>query len=148
MTKREIASRARQRLRDAARRHDSLVSVLVREQGPLVRGTFHLGRTRCGKHTCKCNQGEPHTTAVLVVSEKGDRRTFYLRATERPEVQRRAERYRRFRKARAELKKLDVEVVNAADELLEALLEPHLPQREDSDGGDSKRVRQRRRKKT
>jgi hypothetical protein len=144
----EKASRARQRLRKAARKHDSFVEALVSERGPLLRGTFHLGHTRCGKDNCKCAQGELHTTAVLVVSDKGDRHTFYLRAAERPEVHRRAERYRRFRKTRAELRKLSGEILKAADELLQALLEPHTPQRDDQDGEDSRRSRRRRRKGT
>ncbi|MBC8443383.1 hypothetical protein H8D79_01515 [PVC group bacterium] len=148
MTEREKASRARQRLREAARKHDTLLEALVSERGPLLRGTFHLGHTRCGKDNCKCAQGELHTTAVLVVSDRGVRRTFYLRGAERPEVQRRAERYRRFRKTRAELRKLNGEVLGAADELLEALLEPHTPQRDDRDGGNARRSKKRQRKVT
>lgn len=148
MSKRESASRARQRLRQAARQHDSLLEALVGERGPLLRGTFHLGHTRCGKDNCKCAQGELHTTAVLVVSDKGAKRTFYLRGVERPEVQRRAERYRRFRKTRAELKKLDREILGAVDELLEALLEPHTPQRDVEDGDESRRSGPRRPKAT
>ena len=148
MTWPKKASRARQRLMQAARQHEALVDALVRERGPVLKGTFHLGRTRCGKDNCKCAQGELHTTAVLAVSDKGDRRTFYLRAAERPEVQRRAERYRRFRKTRAELRKLNAEVLGAADDLLEALLEPHTPQRDDQDGDDSRRSRRSRRKGT
>jgi hypothetical protein len=146
MTQRKKASRARQRLLEAARQHDALVKSLVSERGPVLKGTFHLGGTRCGKDNCKCGQGELHTTAVLAVSDKGDRRAFYLRAAERPEVQRRAERYRRFRKTRADLRKLNGEVLGAADDLLEALLEPHAPQRDDQDGNDSRRSRRPRRK--
>ena len=145
---RERASRARQRLREVARKHDSLVEALVRARGPLLKGAFHRGHTRCGKDNCKCAQGELHTTAVLVVSDRGDKQTFYLRAAERPEVHRRAERYRRFRKTRAELRKLSGEISRAADELLQALLEPHTPQRDEQDGEDSRRSRSRRRKRT
>jgi len=148
MTKRKKASRARQRLLEAARQHDALVKSLVSERGPVLKGTFHLGGTRCGKDNCRCGQGELHTTAVLAVSDKGDRRTFYVRGAERPEVQRRAERYRRFRKTRADLRKLDGEILGAADALLEALLEPYAPQRDDQDGDDSRRSRRPRRKGT
>ena len=136
MNERERASRARQRLKEAAAKHESLVEALVRERGPLVKGTFHLGHTRCGKDNCKCAHGEPHVTATLVVSDKGGRRTYYLRGPERAEVQRRAERYRRFRKRRAGLRKLNAEVLAAADELLDALLEPHTPLRDVQDKGE------------
>jgi hypothetical protein len=136
MTPREKASRARRRLKEAATRHESLVDSLVRERGPIVKGSFHLGHTRCGKDNCKCAHGEPHVTATLVVSDKGSRRTYYLRGPERAEAQRRAERYRRLRRSRAELKKLNAEVLTVADELVDALLEPHIPLRgeQDEDG--------------
>ena len=147
MAKKEKTSRARQRLREAARKQDSLAEALLSERGPVLKGTFHLGHTRCGKDNCKCAHGEPHTTAVLVVSDKGDRRTFYLRAAERQEVRRRTERYRRFRKIRAELSKLNREILKAADELLESLLEPHSPKRDEQDGDDSRRPQERRRRK-
>jgi hypothetical protein len=78
-----------------------------------------------------------HATAVLVVSEDGGRRSFYLRGVERPEVQRRAEGYRRFRKARAAIAKLNAEILSAADSLLETILEPHIPRRDEQAGDDS-----------
>jgi len=88
-------------------------------------------------------RGELHPTAVLVVSEDGHRRSYYVRPSERAEVQRRVERYRRFRGERAELTRLTVEVLGAADELLAALLEPHRPERIAS--GAARRARHRRR---
>lgn len=37
----------------------------------MVKGTFQLHGTRCGKHNCKCLKGEPHPTAVLAIGEGG-----------------------------------------------------------------------------
>lgn len=130
MHDKEKASRSRLHVLAAARLLLSRAQDLVGERGPLLRGSFQLRGTRCGKDNCKCTKGELHTTAVLVVSEGGKQRSFYLRGPERPEVQRRVGRYQRFRSTRAELRKLNESVVNAADELLEALLEPHKPLRE------------------
>ena len=134
MNDREKASRSRHDVLDAARRLLSRARELVAERGPLLRGAFQLRGTRCGKESCKCTRGELHTTAVLVVSEGGERRSYYLRGPERPEVQRRVERYQRFRSTRADLSKLNARVLAAADELLDALAEPHSPQR-DAKGG-------------
>ncbi len=131
MSDKRKASRSRGRLRQALHELESAVEGLLGERGPIVKGNFQLRGTRCGKDNCKCNQGELHSTAILVVSEAGKRRSFYVRGTERPEVQRRAERYRRVRATRAKLRKLSAEIVAAADELLDALAEPHQPQRDE-----------------
>lgn len=147
MSDREKASRSRRRLLDTAHSLLSRAEELVTERGPLLRGAFQLRGTRCGKDNCKCSQGELHATAVLVVSEDGNRRSYYVRPEERSEVQRRVERYQRFRGGRADLNKLNAEVLGAADELLAALVEPHHPQRE-ADAGDPLRRRRTRRKKT
>jgi hypothetical protein len=132
-------------MRELARQLLSRTEELLGERGRLLRGAFQLRGTRCGKENCKCNEGELHTTAVLVVSENGKRRSYYLRGPERPEVKRRVERYRRFRAGRIELKKLTTELLDACGDLLDALAEPHAPQR-DSAGGDRRgRTRRRRR---
>jgi hypothetical protein len=129
MVKLKKASQLRQRLRDVESRLISLIGNLVDERGPLVRGTFQQHGTRCGKPNCKCVQGELHPTAVLVVNEEGNRRTFYVRIPERAGLQRRTERYRRFRKRRAELVRVGTELLRLVDELLETLIEPYSPQR-------------------
>lgn len=123
-------SRLRQRLHDAAGRYLSLVQGLVAERGPLLQGSYLRHGTRCGKPNCKCMQGELHNTAVLAVSEDGKRRSIYVRPPDRPEVERRTDRYRGFRRGRTELVKLHSEIVKIADELLAALLEPYVPQRD------------------
>jgi len=146
MTDRENASRSRRRLLDSARGLLSRAQQLVEERGPLLRGAFQLRGTRCGKDNCKCSQGELHTTAVLVVSEGGNRRSYYVRPKERPEVQRRVERYQRFRGGRAEMNRLNVELLGAADDLLDALAEPHRPQREAEARGPPRRQATRRKK--
>ena len=129
MTQRERASRLRQQLRDVEKRLSSLIGSLNAERGPLVRGVFQSHGTRCGKTNCKCVRGELHPTAVLVVNEEGNRQTFYVRIPERADLQKRAERYRRFRKRRAELVRAGTELLRLVDELLETLIEPYAPQR-------------------
>lgn len=130
MKNRKKASLSRRRLLDTARRLLSRAQDLATERHPLLKGAFQLRGTRCGKDNCKCTQGELHTTAVLVVSEDGRRRSYYLRGAERPEVQRRVERYQRFRTKRAEINRLSTEVLETADDLLESLAERHSPQRD------------------
>jgi len=147
MADREKASRVRRRLLDAARAVMSRSEGLVTERGPLLRAAFQLRGTRCGKKNCKCTEGELHATAVLVVSEEGKRRSYYVRGSERPDVKRRVEKYQRFRNGRIELNRLMTEVLSAADDLLDALAEPHVPRR-DVKGSGRRRKQGRGRKKT
>jgi hypothetical protein len=147
MTDRRNASRARQRLLDAARAVLARSEEIVTERGPLLKAAFQLRGTRCGKDNCKCNDGDLHTTAVLVVSEEGKRRSYYVRGPERPDVKRRVEKYQHFRATRIELNKLMAELLSAVDDLLDALAEPHVPRR-DAKGSGRKRRPQRGRRKT
>ncbi len=142
MIQRKKASRLRQRLRDLETRLSSLLGSLLAEREPLVRGAFQTHGTRCGKPNCKCLQGELHPTAVLVVSEEGQRHNIYVRAADRQGLKRRNERYRRFRQSRAEIARLGAEILDLVDELLAALIEPYSPQR----GGARKRLRTRRKR--
>ncbi len=143
MIQRKKASRLRQRLRDLESRLSSLLGILIAEREPLVRGAFQTHGTRCGKPNCKCLQGELHPTAVLVVSEEGQRRNIYVRAADRQDLKRRNERYRRFRQSRAEIVSVGAEILGVVDELLEALIEPYSPQHR---GGARKRLRTRRKR--
>jgi hypothetical protein len=143
MAQRTKASRLRQRLRDLESRLSSLLASLVAERQPLVRGAFQTHGTRCGKPNCKCLQGELHPTAVLVVSEQGQRRNIYVRAADRQDLERRNERYRRLRQNRAEIARVGAELLGLVDELLEALIEPYPPQQR---RGHQKRLRTRRKR--
>lgn len=147
MVDRERTSRARRRLLDAARAILKRSEGLVTERGPLLKAAFQLRGTRCGKDNCKCMKGDLHTTAVLVVTEKGKRRSYYVRAPERPDIKRRVERYQRLRGARIELKGLMAGLLSGVDDLLDALAEPHVPQR-DVSSGTRRRQTRRGRKKT
>ena len=143
MAQRTKASRLRQRLRDLESRLSSLLASLVAERQPLVRGAFQTHGTRCGKPNCKCLQGELHPTAVLVVSEQGQRRNIYVRAADRQDLEQRNERYRRLRQNRAEIARVGAELLGLVDELLEALIEPYPPQQR---RGPQKRLRTRRKR--
>ena len=123
------ASQLRQRLLDVESKLISLIESLVDERGPVVRGVFQSHGTRCGKPNCKCAQGDLHPTAVLAISQKGERRNVYVPIPDRGELRRRTERYRDFRQSRAELARLGTELLGLADKLLETLIEPYSPKR-------------------
>ena len=147
MTRRPESSRLRQRLVQMAKRLSYLIDGLAAERGPVVRGAFQLHGTRCGKPNCRCMRGELHPTAVLAVTEKGQRRNVYLRPVDREKVQRLSERYRRFREARAEIVKLSAEVLSLADQLLETLIEPYHPKKRKTTNRQDKQQQKKLKKK-
>ncbi len=128
MSNRKEISRARQQLRELAGRLAANVEVFLAQRGPVVKGMFQLNGLRCGNPNCKCSRGELHPTAMLVVPDKGKRRNIYVPSVDRPEVQRRSQRYRKLRQSRAEIVKLNNEILKLTDSLLDLLSEPYAPE--------------------
>lgn len=120
------ASKARQQLRQTeGARAAHLERVL--KANAMVEGSFvELGR-KCGKPSCKCATGEKHYSKYLSRSVEGRTKLVYVPGRDEVELNRKAERYRRFRQARAELMKLAAHTAELADELQAALTEPYPP---------------------
>ena len=124
MSKRTAASEARRRLRQAEQGRDAHVEELLGTEA-MIGGSFvKQGRT-CGKAGCRCARGERHTAAYLSGKVEGRTRMTYVPARDEVDVATKAERYRRFRQARAELMKLAAKTAEAADTLQAALTEPY-----------------------
>ena len=124
---RDAASSARKKLIDTAEAFTASLRTLIEERGPLIPGSFSVHGQRCGNPSCKCTRGELHSTAVLLVPTKGKKRCLYVRPPDRPDVKRRTEAYRRFKRHMALLTKLHLEARRLANALLEALSEPYQP---------------------
>ena len=124
---REKASRFRQQLLQTERAREQQVETLL-GAGTMVMGSFvTLGR-KCGKPSCRCARGELHYSKFLSRSEKGRSRPVYVRSADEVDVAAKAESYRRFRQARAELMKLADQTAHLADELQQEMTEPYPPQ--------------------
>jgi hypothetical protein len=68
--------------------------VHMTEPDPLVlKGTLTTFRRRCGKPSCRCATGEPHTSPALTFYEDGRTRTVTLRPEEVDEVAAAVARY-------------------------------------------------------
>jgi hypothetical protein len=125
--KRARASKARQRLREAEQARSGFVEQLLGSD-VMVEGSFVTLERKCGKPNCHCATGEKHIGKFLSRSEGGRTRLFYVPASDELDVSTRAESYRRFRRARAELMKLAQLSARIADELQEALTQPYPPE--------------------
>jgi len=98
--------------------------VLFGTRQRLVRGSFVVLGKKCGKAGCACTRGELHPTRYLSASQDGRTRMVYVSAEQAATVKPAAERYQRFRRARAALVKLSTRTVVLADRLQQALTEP------------------------
>lgn len=107
---------------EQAREHQLRVLFSTRQR--MVRGSFVVLGKKCGKAGCACTRGALHPTRYLSASEQGRTRMVYVSAAQAATVKAGAERYQRFRRARAELVKLSTRTVALADRLQQALTDP------------------------
>jgi hypothetical protein len=98
--------------------------VLLGTRQRMVRGSFVVLGKKCGKAGCTCTRGELHPTRYLSASQEGRTRMVYVRAEQAATVKPAAERYQRFRRARAQLVKLSTRTVALVDRLQQALTDP------------------------
>jgi len=90
---------------------------ILKQRPPLIRGNVYPLRRRCGKSTCRCQEGHLHESWVLSVPEEGKKRMRAVPKGKRLAWQQMTERYRRFRRARARLVKFFAEIIKLVDEL-------------------------------
>ena len=110
------ASQLRKRLQQSERELCDQIGIL-KQRGPLVRGSVYLLRRKCGKAGCRCQDGHLHESWVLSVPENGQKRMRTVPQGKRTQWQPMTERYRRFRRARARLVKLFSAILKRVAEL-------------------------------
>jgi len=87
------------------------------ERGPFIRGAVYALRRKCGKEGCRCEEGHLHQSWVLAVPHRGRKQTRVVPKGREEEWKLLAGRYRRFRRARAELVKLFKQLMALIDEI-------------------------------
>jgi hypothetical protein len=110
------ASQLRRRMQSCQQQLGKHLGIL-KERRPLIRGNVYKLRRKCGKSSCRCQQGHLHESWVLSVPEKGAKRMRAVPKGKRTQWKQMTERYRRFRRVRASLVKLFAEIVTLVDEL-------------------------------
>ena len=123
----EDKSRLRRTIVDVKVEHERHVEAVLAEKGPLIRGTVARRRRKCGRPGCHCNRGELHESKHLSVAVGGRTRTVHLPEADIARVDVGARRYRRFRRARAQLVRLEAKLVALVDRLGHSLLEGYPP---------------------
>ena len=110
----QSVSALRKRLLQLSEQMAALQQVFL-ERGPLLPGKVYVLRRRCGKPTCRCQRGQLHETEVLGYRGGEHAQTITPAPEERERLRLWTESYRRFRQARAELVKLQAEMLEAID---------------------------------
>ncbi len=113
---RDRLSRIRQSIARLAKEVVALVPVLLESQ-PLVKGTVYEQRRKCGKPTCACATGAPHTSMMLSRSEGGRTRLIKIPEGRLVDLKILTERYQRFRRARARLGQIYKKMISLIDQL-------------------------------
>jgi hypothetical protein len=127
MSKRPEASRLRQQLTRTEEQRDRHLAEILQTRLRMIRGSFVVLGKKCGKPNCRCATGETHPTSYLSISEEGRRRMVHVRVADLVAVREAADRYRRFREARAALAKLSADLLALVDALQECLVDAYPP---------------------
>ncbi len=110
------ADQLRKQIRHSQRDLNGLLR-LLEQRPPLIRGIVYKMKRKCGKPVCRCQDGQLHENWVLSVPERGRKRMRAVPKGKRLKWEQMAERYRRFRRARARLVKLFAEIIMMVDNM-------------------------------
>jgi hypothetical protein len=118
-TEADRLSRIRQSLSQLAEEIQALLPAF-NDRRPMIKGTVYQQRRKCGKSTCYCADGEPHSSMMLSRSEQGRTKLMTIPSGQLKDFQVLTERYQRFRRARARLGQIYKAMVKHIDQLEEA----------------------------
>lgn len=110
----------KKKIRRRERRRTRLLAELINVR-LMLRGSFAIVKTRCGKPTCWCAGQAGHLHPRLTWSEQGRPLTRKVPHNQIVWVRKVTEAYRRFRGLRREIKTLEGEIRHLLDELETAL---------------------------
>lgn len=115
----------RQRLAEAGKEYQRQLEMLLRERGPLIRGSFGTRARVCGRPNCRCTDGRLHESKYLTASDRGRVRQVHVPASDEVRVAEGVRRYRRFGQARARLVELVRVQLKLIDQLGLTMREPY-----------------------
>ena len=111
---REKSSPARKKILAA----EALRSRILREllgPAPILRGSYAMVYTKCGRANCWCSTGKGHPHHRITWSQRGQGVTRKVPRDQIPWIQKVTDNYRRFRLRRGEMLSLDAEIQELLD---------------------------------
>lgn len=112
----------RKKLLSAERERSCILSELLNVR-IMLRGSYALVYTKCGKDTCWCKQGNGHPHPRITWSEKRQGITRKVPRDQIAWVRQVTDNYRQFRSLRRKLISLEVESKKLLDDLENSLIE-------------------------
>jgi len=93
-----------------------LVQTLLSDK-PMIKGSVYELKRKCGKATCKCTKGQLHRRMVLSASEGGKTKLKVIPAGFLSEVKLKVKKYQAFRRKRARMGELHIQMLQIIDEM-------------------------------
>jgi vacuolar-type H+-ATPase subunit I/STV1 len=91
----------------------------------LVKGGIYIINRKCGKESCKCATTDyRHPSYYLYKSEQGINQTIYIKRKDVDILKELTNNYKKFRKARAELMKIEKEMAEIMNKIEEEKMIP------------------------
>lgn len=120
-------SRLRQQLTAVGREAGRQLELLLRERGPLIRGSYGTRTRVCGNAGCHCARGQLHESKYLTASAGGKVRQVHVPVRDEEAVAAGVARYRRFRQAQDRLAALVRAQLDLVDQLGRSLFAAYPP---------------------
>jgi len=115
-------SSLRLQLRQLQNQIPPLLETFLRRE-PLLPGSLYTLRRRCGKPSCHCAHGELHASTVLSYRGQGRPQNVTPPSDRLEEVRTLTDDYRRFRKTRTQLLRLQRQLLTLVDRIEAARVE-------------------------
>lgn len=115
-------SKKRKRLAGLFKEYERLRAVFM-ERRPMLNGGIYKTRTKCGNPNCRCNVlGELHEVWRYYYCESGKNKIRTLKSHEVRKYKDLTDRYKKFRRGRIRLVKLQKEILELIDQIEKVLI--------------------------
>lgn len=96
-------------LRDRARRLRSQ----MRSLGSMIQGSVVYRQMSCGKPSCRCRRGFPHSYLCVTYKDQGKTKTVYVNKTREGEALLLSRNYKRHKELLRELTRVNLEILKS-----------------------------------
>ncbi len=83
----------------------------LKEIGPILKGSIHIQKRKCGKPNCRCSKGKLHRAAYLVYRNRGKTERKYLGSTVPAKVRKYVNNYRKLKRNLEKLTEVTYKII-------------------------------------
>jgi len=115
------ASRLRQKILLLDQKRLSLIKILLHPL-PMISGSLYQMHRACGNPHCKCSRGELHSSWYLSTRKENKTKLIYIGKIVPEWLSTHVQRYRRYQKTLAKIRKIDSEISVTLNQLRDGKL--------------------------